>query len=268
MIHVNLNTRVTTGLPACRFVCLRELCGEDELWDDTAIGLIDRLLLDRPCAAFGPGDAKKLTLSETDRVLSAIYRSLYGEAVQCHVACISCGGSYAMSFALAELWDSVTGALSADDALLLDLSGCNADGVYQFRSLRFRLPTGEDVEAVAGLGTEEQALALRDRCVLEDDRSVDERGFDRALSLAGPILDLDLDSTCSECGAAQLVPFRLDDFLLSALRREGPLLAREVHALARAYRWSRREILAMTRRERRQHTGFVLAELGSGDSWP
>ena len=244
MIHVNLNTRVTTGLRAHRFVCLRELCGEDELWDDAAIGLIDRLLLDRPGAAFGPGDAKKFTLSETDRVLAAIYRSLYGDAVECHVVCSRCGRSYAMSFTLTELWQSVTSPSPDVDVLIADLGDADADGVYRFRSLRFRLPTGEDLDAIAGLTPQEQAHALRVRCVLDDDRSVDERAFDRALSLAGPILDVDLDSTCSECGATQGVPFRLDEFLLSALRREGPLLTREVHELARAYRWSRQEILA------------------------
>jgi hypothetical protein len=268
MIHVDLNTRVTPDLHTHRFVCLRELCGHDELWDDTAIGLIDRLLVDRPGVAFGPGDAKKLTLSETDRVLAAIYRSLYGDAVECHVACSTCGSTYAMSFTLTELWDSVRTPSPDDDVLLADLVDADGDGVYRFRSLRFRLPTGDDVQVVAGLAPDDLARALRRRCVVDDDRSLDEDALDRVLSLAGPILDMDLDSTCSECGTAQGVPFRLDEFLLSALRRESPLLTREVHELARAYRWSRHEILQMTRRERRQHAELVLAELGSGDTWP
>ena len=152
--------------------------------------------------------------------------------------------------------------------MIADLGAADQAGVYHFRAVRFGLPTGEDLDAVAGLAPEEQARALRERCVLEDDRSVDERAFNRALSLAGPILDLDVDSTCSECDAAQGVPFRIDEFLLSALRREGPLLTREVHELARAYRWSRQEILAMTRRERRQHTGLVLVAVEPGESWP
>src|SRR5688572_10216099 len=119
MIHVDLNTRATP--PLHRFVCLRDLCGHDELSDETAIGLIDRLLVQRPGAAFGPGDASKLILSEADCALAAIYRNLYGDAVECHLACSTCGCAYAMSFTLTELWGSVRTTSSDDEALLADL---------------------------------------------------------------------------------------------------------------------------------------------------
>jgi hypothetical protein len=267
MIHVDLSTRVTPDLQAHRFVCLRELCGHDELWDDTAIGLIDRLLVDRPGAAFGAGDARKLSLSDADRVLAAIYRSLYGDEIECHVVCTACRRAYAMGFTLTELWHSV-GARDADDEPLQDhLTAGDDEGSFCFRSLRFRLPTAADLEAVAGLEPDARTHALRSRCVLDDDAAVDEALLDRVLALAGPVLDTEVESRCSECGTDQQVAFRLDEFLLSALRRELPLLTREVHELARAYRWSRHEILDMTRRERRQHAGLILADLGAGGTW-
>ena len=84
------------------------------------------------------------------------------------------------------------------------------------------------------------------------------------MSLVGPTLDTDLEATCSECGSEQSVPFRIDEFLLAALRRESVLLTREVHELALAYRWSRREILEIPREERRQYAGLVLAYRPSG----
>ena len=59
----------------------------------------------------------------------------------------------------------------------------------------------------------------------------------------------------------------MDEFLFAALWRESALLTREVHELARAYRWSRREILEMPRRERRQHAGLVLAEAAWDGRW-
>ena len=120
---------------------------------------------------------------------------------------------------------------------------------------------------MAGLDQESIARALRARCVLEEDPRYTDETLDRAMALVGPTLDTDLDGVCPECGAEQPVPFRIDEFLFAALWRESALLTREVHELARAYRWSRREILEMPRRERRQHAGLVLAEAAAGGSW-
>jgi hypothetical protein len=267
MIGVDLRTHISSDAEPPRKVYLRELSGYDELSNGSAAELIDGLLLDRPDAAVRPGDARRLTLAETDRVLAAIYRSLYGDEVECYTDCNACGSSYALSFTLTDLWDDVTAQTPEDERLLAELEGPDSRGVYGLDGLRFRLPTGDDLAEVACLRPEEMVAALRARCVLEEDSGVGEEVLDRALALAGPTLDTDLDGLCPECGAEQLVPFRLDEFLFAALRRESSLLTREVHELARAYRWSRREILEMPRHERRQHTGLVLSDAASDGGW-
>jgi hypothetical protein len=273
MIAVDLRTHVTSDAEPPRTVYLRELAGYDELAQGSAVELVDALLLERPGAAARPGDARRLTLSEVDRVLAAVYRGLYGDAVECHVNCPDCRSSYELSFTLSDMWDALTETSPEDEALLARLEGPDGAGVYRLGELRFRLPTGEDVAEVAGLGPEASAAALRARCVLEEGSGVAEDAtgleetLDRAMSLAGPTLDTDLDGVCPECGAGQAVPFRIDEFLFAALRRESALLTREVHELARAYRWSRREILEMPRRERRQHAGLVLAASASEGGW-
>ncbi len=241
-------------------VYLRELSGYDELCDASVTELIDRLLLDRRGATAGPGEARQLTLAETDRVLAAIFRSLYGDEVECHISCAVCGSTYASSFTLADLWRVVAETTPMDEKLLEALEGPDDLGVYRLDCLRFRLPTGEDLVELAGLDPESMAAALRARCVLEEDAGCTEEILDRVMALAGPTLDPELEGTCPECGAGQAVPFRMDEFLLAALQRERALLAREVHEVARAYRWSRREILEMPRHERRQHACLVLAE--------
>ena len=261
MIGVDLRTHTGAGAGPPRKVYLRELSGYDELCDCSAAELIDRLLLDRPGAAARPGDAARLTLAEADRVLAAVYRSLYGDEVECHVNCASCGSPYSLSFTLTDMWDALTETTPEDEQLLSELEGPDERGVYRLGSLSFRLPTGEDLAEAATRGPEGIAGALRARCVLQEDAGRGEETLDRAMSLAGPTLDTDLEGVCPGCGAGQSIPFRIDEFLLAALRRESALLAREVHELARAYRWSRREILEMPRRERRQHAGLVLAEL-------
>jgi len=265
VIAIDLRTHITSDGEPPRHVCLRELAGYDELSSGSAIELIDGLLLDRPGVAARPGDAGRLTLAEADRVLAAVYRSLYGDGVECHVSCPNCRSSYEISFTLSDMWDALTETSPEDEQLLAWLGGPDGHGVYRLGVFRFRLPTAEDVADVARLEPEASVAELRARCVLHDD-SADgpdspelEETLDRVMSLVGPMLDTDLGGACPECGAEQVVPFRIDEFLLAALRRESVLLTREVHELARAYRWSRQEILEMPRRERRQHVALLLA---------
>lgn len=268
MIQVDLRTHCRTDRESPRQVYLRELSGNDELSDASTTELIDRLLIDLPGAAVRAGEACKLSLAETDRILAAIFRSLYGDEVECHVRCEACGAFYESSFTLTDLWRVVTETGPEDDELLERLEGPDGQGAYRLDGSCFRLPTGEDLAEVAVFDPEARAVALRARCVLEDDGRHPEETLDRVMALAGPTLDTDLDGLCPLCGAEQSVPFRLDRFLFAALRRERTLLTREVHELARAYRWSRREILEMPRHERRQHAGLVLAETAAAGRWP
>lgn len=263
MIGVDLRTHTGAGAGPPKRVYLRELSGYDELCDCTAAELIDRLLVERPGAAARPGEAGKLTLAEADRVLAALYRSLYGDEVECHVNCDACGAPYSLSFTLTDMWNALNETTPEDEQLLSELEGPDAQGVYRLGALSFRLPTGEDLAEAAARGGDGLADALRTRCVLQEDAALGEEALDRAMTLAGPTLDTDLEGVCPDCGAEQAFPFRIDEFLLAALRRESALLAREVHELARAYGWSRREILEMPRRERRRHAGLVLAELAA-----
>lgn len=272
MIAVDLRTHVTSHAGSPRRVYLRELVGYDELSNGSAVELIDGLLVDRPGAAARPGEARRLTLSEVDRVLAAVYRALYGDVVRCHVTCPDCGSSYELSFTLSDMWDALTETTPDDEDLLAALEGPDGHGVHRLGLLRFRLPTGEDLTEVAGLEPDASVSALRALCVIDEAGDGGgpprfEDGLDRVMSLVGPTLDTDLDGVCPECGAEQAVPFRIDEFLFAALRRESALLAREVHELARAYRWSRREILEMPRRERRQHAGLVLTASVSEGAW-
>jgi hypothetical protein len=267
MIVVDLRTHTRSDPEPPRNVYLREVSGFDELWNGPADELINQLLVDWPGAVALPGDAGKFTLAEIDRVLATVYRSLYGDEVECYVSCSACRYSYSLSFTLTDMWRSLTETTTEDEALLSELTGPDERGAYRLGGFSFRLPTGDDLAAVAGLAQAEIAGALRARCVFEDDRAVSDETLDRVMSLTGPTLDTDLDGLCPECGAEEQIPFRIDEFLLAALRRESPMLTREVHHLARAYRWSRREILEMPRRERRQYAGLILAEVESGGGW-
>jgi hypothetical protein len=263
MFRVDLRT---PGLPAQqspRNLYLRELSGYEEL-ADSGTELINAVLLQHPAACARPGEVSKLSLAEIDRVLAGIYRSLYGDKVESHVRCLACHAVYALSFTLTDLWNFVTQRSAEDEKLLDEIQLSDDESVYRVGHLRFRLPTGEDLAQTAGLNQEDAAEALKKACLYGASTTEDEEILDHAMSLVGPMLDTDLESVCSECGADQAVPFRIDEFLLASLRRESAILAREVHELARTYGWSRREILEMPRNERRQYAALIVAESADG----
>ena len=256
MTRVDLRPPLQPNGDSPRAVYLREISGYDELSDISATDLIDRLLIDRPGTIARSGEALELTLSDADRVFAAIYQKLFGELVECQVRCGSCPSRYTMSFTLSEMWAAACESTPEEH----ELDGPDNGGMYRSGNLVFRLPRLADAADVAGLDQEDSERELRARCVVQEDPNRNDDVLDRLMSMVGPTLDSDLDSTCPECGTDQVIPFRIDEFLMAAMKRERSMLTREVHELALAYRWSRREILEMTRDERRQHTRLLLAE--------
>ena len=78
IIRVELRTVQTRqSLPAQVF--LRELSGFDELCADSVTELIDRLLIDRPGSAFGPGRPARCRSSDTDLITAELLRIFYGD---------------------------------------------------------------------------------------------------------------------------------------------------------------------------------------------
>jgi hypothetical protein len=274
MMEVHLNAPLEPARlrsMAVRRVVLRELRGHDELMDLASIGatvrLIDELLVATPHAAVGPGQAHTLSLPDHDVVLAALYRELFGDEVACRIHCEGCGDALSVGFSLAELLAARHETTAADRAVLAALRGPDDDGVYELAaSMRFRLPTCADVAELHGLPSEVAERALEQRCVLAFG-SGDRDALDRAMALAGPRVATELDTECPRCGHQQRTPFDIEAFLCAALERERALVIREVHVLARAYGWSRADILDMARSDRRLHVRLILAEREAGGAW-
>lgn len=246
-----METRATHSLHSAQVaavVQLREICGKDELSSHTADSLALELTSNREDL---PAD---ISLSTIDHILARIYRSIYGDRIECFARCVHCNRNFEMSFALSDWLESLNGSpidtlrpLGSETYELQDEHG----------RVVFRLPTITDLRSLA---TERSDLeqALLERCVLEGNR--EHSGLDSAMAQAGPLLDGEIESMCAYCELSQMVDFCLSDYLLDLLHRERSLVVREVHYIARAYRWSREEILAMPRTSRQEHVRLVLAE--------
>jgi hypothetical protein len=253
--------------PAGSLVALRGLCGTDEESVDgtdteQALRLLDRLLLDLPGAAFKPGQAAELSAPDRDRLLAEVYKAEFGPRIACTLQCGACAARFEMSFVLADLVDSLRSnkpaGIRRDEDGMLRL----ADG------RRIRLPRGSDDRALLGLAIEAREAELLRRCVVEGEAAPGDTAVLAAMEAAGPLLDLDLDATCPDCGGVQQAHFDLQYYLLAALVQEARQRVGQIHLLASTYGWSLAEILSLARKRRHALVGEIERDrTASRRSW-
>jgi hypothetical protein len=225
---------------------VRTLCGSDEDsvdGTDTAstIALIDRLLVRVPGAAYGPGDAHLLVAADRDRVLAAVYMREAGRKVSSLPTCTACKQRFEIDFDLSTIVAALVPAVDAPHRA--------SDGTFVTATgMQFRLPTGEEeLLAAAHFSPREQLIS---RCHISG--PVDESLAD-AMEAAAPLVDVELEATCAECGHTQALQFDIQSYFLGWLLAERRQRLFEQHLLARTLRWSLTEILSLTRAQRRLH---------------
>jgi hypothetical protein len=238
-------------------VLVRELTGEDErrvcdAGTQSAVELLARIV-EWPTGT--DGDAADLPAPDRDRLLAAVYRQAFGKKVESAGRCTSCASPYDLTFSLDDLIAEVERSAEASAVQPL------GDGTFRTASgLRFRLPTARDEMEVASLPLEEAARTLASRCLVESSTGDWLEELEEAIEEAAPVLDLDIDTRCPECGAPQRLRFDVQFYLLRALEQERGRMLREIHRIASAYGWSMQEILALERSERRALTELIEAD--------
>jgi hypothetical protein len=259
-----LQIELSPGLPGGQWACLRALCGHDEAGIEgtssiEATAFLDRLLVDMPGTSVGPGKAGNLAISDRDRLLAMIYMQCFGDRVESAVPCQVCDRSFDLHFSLSGLMDSL---YNRQD---VRATGPNEQGVYTMADGRqFRLPTSADQRWVLGLDPQQAINALLDRCIVKGDPQVDTETLQAAMDDVGPILDVDVEACCAECGTGQNVRFSMPSYLLRALAYEKRFLTREVHRIATVYGWGLQEILTLSRDDRRTYVRLIEAD---GITW-
>lgn len=216
-------------------IAVREMTGDEERAvrsADTraAVDLLSRLILD--------GDARSLTASDRDRILAELYISFYGSRIQTTTACDSCGKLFDLNFVLPDLIEKIE-----READVVHLVGDSA-GYRTPRGTLFRLPSAE---AEIAADSEEALLA---RCILDRAEGDTVEDIEAAMQAVAPLIDIDLDAVCPECGRSQLIRFDVQTFFLDRLVKDRRRLFDDVHVLASTYGWSLNEILSLHRSER------------------
>lgn len=157
--------------------------------------------------------------------------------------------SVATNGAMREIMvDCVAPECGARLGLNVDLTALSADWQVDRvplpgSDLALRLPTSTDLAVVAGQGE----AALAEHLLLGPAPNWPDwrEEADAALAEADPLGDLELKSTCPECGAPIAHSFAIEPYLVAELAGEAERLVDEVHVLAMAYHWSEPEILAL-----------------------
>ncbi len=236
------------SLPPRRFL-LRRLDGTTEAMvapeqPGIATRLLERLLGNEDGE---PVDLATLPLAVHDRLLALVYATEFGETVSCRATCAACAERFEFRFPLSAL-------LASQDKEAAIVGQPGEDGCWEGPSgTRIRPPTLADAQAADG-----NDLLARIVSPAPPPNAASIVGA--FLERASPLLSLDVDTACPECGAAQAIWLDLGRFLAQSIAGERPFLIREAHLIAARYGWSHGEIMALPREDRRAFATLIESE--------
>jgi hypothetical protein len=251
---------------AAREIGLRPLTGADELLVQEAMAAsapraatITELL--GGCLA-EPDEtaAEDLCVGDREALLLHLRRTAFGERIEAMVDCPQCRERLDLELRTSDLLLPPGELARPRFAVSVEANGAG------WRTVLRRV-TGADQQAV--LDAEDPATALLRRCVVElvrDDGVAwpvedipDELAgaLDEVLRRSDPQAEIHLDLACPACGHGFTAPFDPTAQLFAELAAESSLLLREVAAIARAFHWRERDILALPRGRRQAYAALA-----------
>lgn len=192
-----------------------------------------------------PVDAlARLPLGQRDAWLARLRIALFGDALEFVATCPACARIVESTLSTTSLAHD-----AHDTQQTVDLDGVRA-------TLR-AVTLADLVDLPAEPDAARRALALR--CVTAADAPFDADALSDAalaaiagaLEAADPAAATELVLDCPDCGECWLAPLDVAAFLWREIDAWARRTLREVHALARAYAWSERDVLALTPTRRR-----------------
>lgn len=199
------------------------------------------------------------SLPDIQRALLELCRACGGDDLGAFAVCPGCGESLELELSVSEL-------LAAVDVAAAEPRTVEGDGW----EIELRPPTLEELataraEPDVGLAAERLARACVVSCRREGRTIGRSRIPKAALGLVETGLEA-LDPTgapiglvCPSCSNVWSASVDLVTLLSSQLELEARTLLSEIHALASAYGWSERDILALPRERRREYVQLVSA---------
>jgi hypothetical protein len=199
--------------------------------------------------------ARRLLVGDRDYLILQLRRLTLGDEFQAVFQCPACNAKMDVTVQADEI--PVERCPQTAACYTLELPAPGSSG----RTVRFRLPTGADQEAVLGMDLPAAVDALLNRCILDDEGvplSPEEcKAVVEKMDQLAPQLEVELDLTCPECAHAFPAPFDPITFFFQEMRINSDQLLREIHLLAFYYHWSEAEILRLRRDRRRAYLSLL-----------
>jgi len=247
-----------------RDAALRPVVGADEafLLDAEALAPVERstALLARCLVRLGPweppGDEQVRWLAVGDReaLLLHLRRLTLGDRLELVLSCPACGEALGLDLRVGELLLPPYEDWAPEHSVPVD-------GMR----VRFRLPTGSDLEAAARAAAVDPGDGVRvvlERCVLAAEGAL-ELPRAAADAVAARMAELDpqaevvLDMPCAICGHRFTVTVDAGELLARELADRADVLLHEIHLLALHYGWQESELLEMGTRRRRRYVAYL-----------
>jgi hypothetical protein len=205
-------------------------------------------------------NVRELVVGDREALLLQLRAAAFGERVPCVLDCPACGERMDLELAVSDLLVDAYANAAAQHSVAVDGA-----------PVRFRLPTGADLEAAAQAPDAEAGAArLVERCLLGDGplSAAARAAVEDELERLDPQADVRIAAACPSCGEDVDATVDPGTLVLDELAASADALFREVHALARHYHWSEGEILGLDLRRRRRYLDLLVDDEGAEDSSP
>lgn len=214
-----------------------------------------------------PEMVRSLTVGDREALLLHLRQLTIGERMQCVLSCphTDCGERMDLELKVSDL---LLPAYLQPEERYETTVGENGNNYI----VRFRLPTGADQEAAAGLAYRNPDAAadlILRRCVnsvtLEGKNSKSLEDWSPAVGLQLPAImakldphaELTLNLSCPVCNHDFLSIFDTATYLYQELAVRSRYICRDVHLLAFYYHWSEKEIMGLSSWRRRRYVLFL-----------
>jgi hypothetical protein len=256
--------------------------------DDTKLTLALASRLTR-FAAGAELDWSELTVSDLDVLILRLRQAVIGDRVRADVACraADCGKRFDISFGIGRYlahrepskpsprgawnvdpaeepgWFRLTRARSGPGKLGAGTPTAHSEvpawSTDRSDEVLFRPPTVADQLAVVGRLDAAEELARR--CIRPMKIPLRlRRQVEATMEAMAPSMSGDLQGTCPECGSEVAVYFEARQFCLRELRDRAAFIYQDIDLLARRYRWSETDILAMPHARRTNYAELARQE--------
>jgi rubredoxin len=194
-----------------------------------------------------------IPLGTRNTALMAFRREHFGDRLPAWLDCPNCGERMEFELAAEQLPPLLAGG----------------DESIRVEGYNFRQPTSRDLVGFANehIDASEAVKELLYACaespelLPQDDHALSELldAVGEALESADPWADISLAIACPDCEAHSQVSFDIASYLWDEVDRRAQQLLDHIHALAKAYGWSEREILMLGEPRRAAYLAKVQA---------